>query len=104
VRHYIDDGFYSIDNADLAVGYDRVLVITLPARVPPMCVLSLDAAVNVLRGRGARVEIVHPDDATQAVFASVGANLLDPTVREGAACAGRDQGRSVGPHVSSLWR
>ena len=103
-RHYIDGGFYSIDNADLAVGHDRVLVLTLPARVPPMCVVSLDAAVNMLRGTGARVEIVHPDEAVQTVFTSVGGNLLDPAVREGAARAGREQGRIVGPRVSSLWR
>jgi NTE family protein len=101
---YIDGGFYSIDNADLAVGHDRVLVLTLPARVPSICVLSLDAAVNALRREGARVEVVHPDDAGRAAFASVGGNLLDPTVREGAARAGREQGRIVGPRILSLWR
>jgi len=94
-RRYMDGGVYSIDNADLAVGCDHVLILTLPARVPPLCVASLDAAVDTLRRSGARVDVVHPDEASQAAFASVGGNLLDPSVREAAARAGREQGRRV---------
>ena len=92
-RRYMDGGVYSIDNADLAVGCDRVLILTLPARVPPLCVASLDAAVDTLRRSGAVVDVVHPDEASQAAFASVGGNLLDPSVREAAARAGREQGQ-----------
>jgi hypothetical protein len=69
-----------------------------------MCVFSLDAAVNLLRAPGTHVDVVHPHEATQAVFASVGGNLLDPTVREGAARAGREQGQIVAPRIASLWR
>ena len=94
-RRFMDGGVYSIDNADLAVGCDRVLILTLPARVPPLCVASLDAAVDTLRRSGAGVDVVHPDEASQAAFASVGGNLLDPSVREAAARAGREQGRRV---------
>ncbi len=94
-RHYMDGGVYSIDNADLAVGCDHVLILTLPARVPPLCVASLDAAVDTLRRSGACVDIVHPDEVSQAAFASVGGNFLDPSVREAAARAGRDPGRRL---------
>ena len=94
-RRYMDGGVYSIDNADLAVGCDHVLILTLPARVPPLCVASLDAAVDALRRSGAEVDIVHPDERSQAAFASVGGNLLDPSVREAAARAGREQGRRI---------
>ena len=94
-RRYMDGGVYSIDNADLAAGCDDVLIVTLPARVPPLCVSSLDSAVAALKRSGARVEVVHPDDAAQAAFASVGGNLLDPSVRGPAARAGRDQGRRI---------
>jgi NTE family protein len=92
-RRYMDGGMYSIDNADLAVGCDRVLILTLTARVPPLCVESLNAAVDKLRRGGAHVDVIHPDEASQAAFASVGGNLLDPSVREPAARAGREQGR-----------
>lgn len=104
-RRYMDGGVYSIDNADLAVECDRVLILTLPARVPPLCVVSLDAAVDTLKRGGARVTIVHPDEGSQMAFASVGGNLLDPSVREPAARAGREQGRrEAALHVNSLWR
>ena len=92
-REYMDGGVYSIDNADLAIGYARVLILTLPARVPALCVQSLETAVEQLRRHGAQVDIVHPDEATLKTFAAVGGNLLDPAVREPAARAGREQGR-----------
>jgi NTE family protein len=92
-RRYMDGGVYSIDNADLAAGCDRVLVLTLPARVPPICIVALEAAVERLRSGGAHVEVVHPDEASQAAFASVAGNLLDPSVCAPAARAGREQGR-----------
>jgi NTE family protein len=94
-RRYMDGGVYSIDNADLAVGCDHVLILTLPARVPPLCVSSLDVAVHTLKRTGAHVDVLHPDEASQAAFASVGGNLLDPSVREPAARAGREQGRKL---------
>jgi NTE family protein len=103
-RPYIDGGFYSTDNADLAAGHDRVLIVTLRARVPRLSVASLDTAVDTLRAGGAEVVVVHPDDATDAAFGSVGGNLLNPAVRPAAARAGREQGRQLAAEVAALWR
>jgi NTE family protein len=103
-HRYMDGGVYSIDNADLATGYDRVLILTLRARVPPTSVVSLEAALEALRGKSAQVEVIFPDEATEAAIASVGGNLLDPSVREGAARAGREQGRRAANLLGSLWR
>ena len=104
-RRYIDGGFYSIENADLAAGCERVLVLTFPARVPPLCVVSLDAGLQTLHDQNARVAVVQPDAASQAAFASVGGNLLDPSVREQAARAGREQGRAAARSpVGAFWR
>jgi NTE family protein len=72
-----------------------VLILTLPARIPSLCAASLDEAVDTLRRSGAHVDVVHPDEASQQAFASVGGNLLDPLVREPAARAGRAQGQRV---------
>jgi len=94
-REYMDGGIYSIDNADLAIGCDHVTILTLPARVPALCVQSLDAALEQLRRSGAQVDVVHPDEATLKAFAAVGGNVLDPAVRVPAARAGRDQGRQI---------
>jgi NTE family protein len=93
-HHYMDGGTYSTDNADVAVGCDRVLIVALRSSVPPLAVMPLDSALESLRRGGARVEVVHPDQATEAAFASVGGDLLDPSVREQATRAGRQQGRS----------
>jgi NTE family protein len=103
-RRYIDGGFYSTDNCDLAIGFDRVLILTLQAGDPPLCVVPLEAAVDQLRSAGTRVEVVHPDDATKAAFASVGGNILDPAVRGSAARAGRAQGRTHAATVAAFWQ
>jgi NTE family protein len=104
-HRYMDGGCYSIDNADLAGGFDRVLILTLKAGVPPSCVVSLEAAVETLQRKGAQVMVVRPDEATEAAFAAVGGNLLDPSVREGAARAGREQGQRIADlSVASLWQ
>ena len=102
---YMDGGFYSLTNADLALGCDRVLVISLPARVPPLSVISLEAELEQLRASHAHVEVVHPDEATQAAFASVGGNLLDPSVCKPGVLAGREQGRRLtNEGLSSFWQ
>lgn len=102
-RRYMDGGVYSIDNADLARDCDRVVIVTLRPRVPPICLVSLDTAVTSLLRSGSRVEIVYPDEAAEAAFASVGGNLLDPAVRARAAVAGRDQGRRIAAKLAAAW-
>lgn len=102
-RHYFDGGFYSTDNADLALGFDRVLVAALRAGVPPLSAVPLETAVRKLRAGGARVEVIHPDEATESAFAAVGRNLLDPAVRGPAARAGREQGRRIAKERMASW-
>jgi NTE family protein len=103
-HHYIDGGFYSSDNADLAIGFDRVMIFALRASGPTMSVVSLDAAVETLRGGGARVEVIHPDQETLAALASVG-GVMNPAVSEPAAKAGRLQGgRTVTERLTSFWQ
>jgi len=103
-RGYIDGGFYSAENADLAADADRVLVLALRAGVPPFQVIPLDAAIDVLLRSGAQVEVVHPDEATQAVLAAAG-NPLNPIVREPATKAARDHGRRIAAErIATFWQ
>jgi len=88
---YIDGGFYSSDNADLASGFDQVFVLALRAPVPSLSVISLDGAVDTLRMAGTSVTVIHPDEQCLAAFASVG-SAMNPAVRVPAARAGRAQG------------
>jgi NTE family protein len=104
-HHYVDGGFYSSDNADLAAGFDRVMILALrlPPGIPSMSIVSLDATVKTLRDGGALVEVVHPDEDTLRALASAGG--MNPAVSEPAARAGRVQGgRIVSRRISSFWQ
>jgi len=90
-RRYMDGGVRSADNADLADGSARVVVISplgldspLPAPMPLREVLA------GLKESGAAVTLISPDEAS---VAAIGTNALDPGTRAPAATAGRAQGR-----------
>jgi NTE family protein len=76
---YIDGGVRSLNNVDLAAGYDRVLVVA------PVADPVTESQVAELTAGGAHVEVVVPDEPTAAIFAG---DPLDPAVRTPAAQAG----------------
>jgi NTE family protein len=105
-EHYIDGGFYSSDNADLATGFDRVMVLALktPANVPYKKLVSLDEGVKTLQDSGVLVEVIQPDENTSAALAAAG-GVMNPGISAPAARAGRVQGRSlVNERILSFWQ
>lgn len=103
-RHYFDGGFYSTENADVALGYERVLILGLRSRNSPLGVVSLEESLHKLRAAGAQVRVIHPDEATEAAFASVGRNVLDPAVAGPAARAAHLQGTRIArADVAAFW-
>ena len=95
-RRYVDGGMRSAANADLARGYDRVVVLApIPRGVGPIA--SVDAQVT---GLLARVAVVAPDEGSRT---AIGRNVLDPAAREPAARAGRAQAASVAQRVAEVW-
>jgi len=95
-RRYVDGGMRSGSNADLAAGYDRVVVLApLPRGFGPMT--SVDAQVT---GLVARVAVVSPDEAARK---AIGRNVLDPAARAAAARAGRRQAADVAARVAEVW-
>jgi len=91
-RRYVDGGVRSIDNADLAAGHARIVVISpmgydsaMPSPLP------LREVVGQLREGGSHVTVISPDEAS---VAAIGDNALDPATRFPAAQAGRAQGRA----------
>lgn len=94
---YIDGGTRSVVNADLAAGYQRVLILA------PMADPSLDEQVAGLVGAGeeAEVLVITPDDESTAAF---GLNPLDPAVRAPAARAGYAQGQRAAAAAARLWQ
>jgi NTE family protein len=105
-EHYIDGGFYCTDNADLATGFDRVMILALkrPPEIPSMSVATLEETVETLRDNGAEVEVIQPDETTLAALAAAG-GFLNPAISAPAARAGRLQGRRIiSERILSFWR
>jgi len=103
-HRYIDGGYRSVDNADLAAGYGRVLVLSPlggRSRHPREWGTHLAAQVDELRARGSRVETIFPPSNSEHMF---GANAMDLSLRPPAARAGYDQGRALVEQLTEFWR
>ena len=101
---YIDGGYRSNENADLAAGYGRVLVLSPlggRSRAPQDWGIHLAAQADELRARGSRVETIFPDRNSRDAF---GVNLMDPSTRPPAARAGYNQGRALAGQLTEFWR
>jgi NTE family protein len=95
-RRYVDGGMRSAANADLAVGYDRLVVLApIPRGIGPLA--SVDAQVT---GMVARVAVVAPDRDSKT---AIGKNVLDPAARAPSAEAGRRQAATVVAQVTEVW-
>ena len=104
-RHYIDGGMRSTTNADIAKGYDIVLVVAVTVRVADPTLAErfskpLENELKILRESGARVELIKPDDASLDAF---GMNLMDRSHRPAAAKAGLSQGRAEAARLRRIW-
>ena len=102
---YIDGGYRrSSENADLAAGYGRVLVLSPlggRSRAPLEWGMHLAAQVDELRARGSSVETILPDSDSRDAF---GSNLMDLSTRPPAARAGYTQGRALAEQLTEFWR
>jgi len=102
---YIDGGYRSnAENADLAAGCARVLVLSpLGGRSlqPLEWGMHLATQVDELRARGSKVVTIFPDSTSEHLF---GANAMDLSMRPAAARAGRDQGSAVADQLAEFWR
>jgi NTE family protein len=101
---YIDGGYRRNENADLAVGYGRVLVLSPfggRSRHPLEWGMQLAAQVDELRAGGSSVETIFPDSNSEHMF---GANAMDLSLRPPAARAGYNQGRALAEQLTEFWR
>jgi NTE family protein len=97
-HRYIDGGVRTVANADLAVGFDPVLVLMpQPERTPNG--FSLDPG-ELASLSPSRVRVIYADAASVAAF---GINPLDPGVRGPSACADRDLGRRIASEIAAFW-
>ncbi|WP_446040869.1 patatin-like phospholipase family protein [Streptomyces sp. SID1121] len=98
-RKWIDGGMHSPANAQLAAGYDRVVVIA-PVGSGSGVVAGPQSQAEALVAGGARVEVIAPGAAAKK---AIGHNVLDPGRRGLAARAGVAQGVGVAGVVGAVW-
>jgi NTE family protein len=102
---YIDGGYRTnAENADLAAGHARVLVLSPfggRSRTPVDWGMHLATQVDELRARDSRVETIFPDSDSRTAF---GDNVMDLSTRPPAARAGYNQGRGLSEQLTEFWR
>jgi NTE family protein len=101
-QEYFDGGYYSSDNADLAIGCERVLILALRSPPQAMRLVSIEKGVEALRAAGAQVEVVHPDEETMAALAPTG-GPMNPASGRPAAMAGRLQAQRAAERIAAFW-
>ena len=102
-ERYIDGGYRRNENADLAAGCGRVLVLSPfggRSRHPVEWGMDLAAQVEELRAAGSSVETIFPDSDSRDAF---GLNMMDPSTRPPAARAGHEQGGAVAGQLAEFW-
>jgi NTE family protein len=100
-KRYMDGGVYTVDNAHLAVGSERVIIATPFGSVSPAPAgYHLNDAVSALEAGGSQVLAIAPDEAARA---AMGANPLDPAVRRPSAVSGFFQGQRLAESVGKFW-
>lgn len=103
-RLYIDGGYRRNENADLARGSSRVLVLSPfggRTRYPVAWRMQLDAQVDELHTGGSLVEVIGPDERASRL---IGANAMDQSLRAEAARAGFEQGSRIIDRLTAFWK
>lgn len=103
-KRYIDGGYRRNENADLAAGYARVLVLSPfggRTRHPLEWGMQLATQIDELRAGGSRVETIFPDGHALSAF---GGNMMDLSTRKPAALAGYNHGKALANELMEFWR
>lgn len=102
-HRYLNGGYRRSENADLAVGHERVLILSPfggRSRMPAAWRMGLADQVADLEASGSRVRTVVPEDEVAELF---GPRALDPTGRPAAARAGHAQAARLAPRLRAFW-
>ena len=99
-RRFMDGGMRTVANADLAHGYERVVIVA-PVAVGMGFMASPRRQAAALTAAGARVALVRPD---RTAVRAIGRNVLDVSRRAAAARAGLAQAAAEAPAVRAVWQ
>lgn len=98
---YFDGGSHSMENADVAEGAKKVLILSvgLPVQTP----YKLEDQILSLKKSGSEVELVTPDKNTYSALQKLGGNPVDPKIRPIVAACAREQGRKDAERLARFW-
>ena len=103
-RRYMDGGVHPVSNAQLAQGYERIVIIAPRGADDNPYDNStrrlLEKEVEALRAAGSSVEYFLPDAGSVEAF---GPNRMDATRSRPAAEAGLRQGRAAAAQLRTMW-
>jgi NTE family protein len=110
-RRYIDGGMKSATNAELAAGYDKVVVVNVTGGMerraqafPALAERSkkrMDDELGAITNFGGEYRMLLPDEASAAAF---GTNLMDFKRRGEIADAGQVQGKKEAAALKTFWQ
>jgi NTE family protein len=103
-RRYVDGGVRSGTSADLANGFDDVVIIApigaSPDGIGAIARRQIDAEIDALESSGSAVTLLLPDAEALQAF---GPNLMDSARTAPAAQAGRRQGAALAEVLRDGW-
>ncbi|OZD07278.1 patatin [Rhodococcus sp. 06-235-1A] len=97
-HRYVDGGIRASENADLAVGFEKVLVFRVGALDLEHDPFDIERE-RLVKG-GSKVEVIAPDADSSA---AIGPDATDVAVRSAAAVAGRAQGNAIAERIAEFW-
>ena len=97
----MDGGVRSSDNADLAQGYARIVILSPNGlRADEIVAFPLQEQLDILKNSGAKTYLVEPDHQSRT---AIGINPLLPETRKPAAEAGHAQGLTIAKELGHFW-
>lgn len=99
-RRYMDGGMRSATNADLANGYNRILILNPLGEGANYFGIGPAAEAAALKRAGSQVLVIEPDASSAS---AIGMNPLDPATRKPSALTGRAQGHEIATEVAAFW-
>jgi NTE family protein len=100
-RRYMDGGVRSSDNADLAQGYARIVIVSpIGLRADEIVAFPLREQIDPLKTAGAKTYLIEPGHTSRT---AIGLNPLLPATRKPVAEAGRKQSQTIAKDLKHFW-
>jgi NTE family protein len=100
-HRYMDGGVRSSDNADLAQGYARIVILSPNGlRADEVVAFPLQEQLDILKNAGAKTYLIEPNHESRT---AIGINPLLPETRKPAAEAGRAQAITIAKGLGHFW-